>query len=62
LDSVYVCINDGWSNIKNIGGVMIKTYLNNGKLKKHPTRKYESLEEYIRRTVGDYRIIKKVGK
>ena len=32
------------------------------KLKKHPTRKYESLEEYIRRTVGDYRIIKKVGK
>ena len=40
----------------------IKTYLNNGKLKKHPTRKYESLEEYIRRTVGDYRIIKKVGK
>jgi hypothetical protein len=55
LDSVYVCINDGWSNIKNIGGVM-------SKLKKHPTRKYESLEEYIRRTVGDYRIIKKVGK
>ena len=40
----------------------IMTYLNNGKLKKHPTRKYESLEEYIRRTVGDYRIIKKVGK
>ena len=40
----------------------IITYLNNGKLKKHPTRKYESLEEYIRRTVGDYRIIKKVGK
>ena len=29
------------------------------KLKKHPTRKFESLLDYIRRTGGDYRIIKK---
>jgi len=29
------------------------------KLKKHPMKKFESLEEFIRRIVGDHRIIKK---